>query len=159
MHATAFLKAPQDKPTGAIVVLSGTERSLKLDALAALMPLVCGDGSDDSSATKFDGKDADLKSVRDELQTVSMFGDRRVVLVENADDFEFLVLNGDALANRFTTCKELDFDVVTDDGHVTAQIYICIRECTARRNCCSVHVKVQSVCTNKRYIRVCAFES
>ena len=87
MHATAFLKAPQDKPTGAIVVLSGTERSLKLDALAALMPLVCGDGSDDSSATKFDGKDADLKSVRDELQTVSMFGDRRVVLVENADDF------------------------------------------------------------------------
>ena len=87
MHATAFLKAPQDKPTGAIVVLSGTERSLKLDALAALMPLVCGDGADDSSATKFDGKDADLKSVRDELQTVSMFGDRRVVLVENADDF------------------------------------------------------------------------
>ena len=87
MHATAFLKAPHDKPTGAIVVLSGTERSLKLDALAALMPLVCGDGSDDSSATKFDGKDADLKSVRDELQTVSMFGDRRVVLVENADDF------------------------------------------------------------------------
>ena len=87
MHATAFLKAPQDKPTGAIVVLSGTERSLKLDALAALMPLVCGDGSDDSSATKFDGKDADLKSVRDELQTDSMFGDRRVVLVENADDF------------------------------------------------------------------------
>ena len=36
MHATAFLKAPQTSPTGAIVVLSGDERSLKLDSLAAL---------------------------------------------------------------------------------------------------------------------------
>ncbi len=87
MHATAFLKAPQGSSTGAIVVLSGNERSLKLDALAALMPLVCGDGSDDSTATKFDGKETDWKTVRDELLTVSMFGDRRVVLVENADEF------------------------------------------------------------------------
>ncbi len=87
MHATEFLKAPQASSTGTIVVLSGDERSLKLDSLAALMPLVCGDGSDDSTATKFDGKEADWKTVRDELLTVSMFGDRRVVLVEDADDF------------------------------------------------------------------------
>lgn len=87
MHATEFLKAPQASSTGAIVVLSGDERSLKLDSLAALMPLVCGDGSDDSTATKFDGKEVDWKSVRDELLTVSMFGDRRVVMVEDADDF------------------------------------------------------------------------
>lgn len=87
MHATEFLKAPQASSTGTIVVLSGDERSLKLDSLAALMPLVCGDGSDDSTATKFDGKEVDWKSVRDELLTVSMFGDRRVVLVEDADDF------------------------------------------------------------------------
>ena len=65
MHATAFLKAPQDKPPGAIVVLSGDERSLKLDALAALMPIVCGDGSEDSAPTKFKGEDADWKIVRD----------------------------------------------------------------------------------------------
>ena len=87
MHATAFLKAPQNSPLGAIVVLSGAERSLKLEVLAALMPLICGADSGDSAATKFDGKDVDLKSVRDELLTVSMFGDRRVVLVEDADDF------------------------------------------------------------------------
>ena len=87
MHATAFLKAPQNSSTGVLVVLSGSERSLKLDALAALMPLACGDGSDDSAATRFDGKESDWKSVRDELLTVSMFGDRRVVLVENAEDF------------------------------------------------------------------------
>lgn len=87
MHATAFLKAPKDHPLGAIVVLSGGERSLKVDSLAALMPLVCGEGSDDSTATKFDSKDLEWKTVRDELLTVSMFGDRRVVLVESADDF------------------------------------------------------------------------
>ena len=87
MHATAFLKAPQSSPPGAIVVLSGDERSLKLDALAALIPLVCGDGSDDSAATKFKGEETDWKSVRDELLTVSMFGDRRLVLLEDADDF------------------------------------------------------------------------
>lgn len=87
MHATAFLKAPKDQPLGAIVVLSGGERSLKVDALAALMPIVGGDGSDDSMATKFDSEDLEWKTVRDELLTVSMFGDRRVVLVENAEDF------------------------------------------------------------------------
>lgn len=87
MHATAFLKAPQDHTLGAIVVLSGGERSLKVDALAALMPLVGGDGADDSTATKFDSEDLEWKTVRDELLTVSMFGDRRVVLVESADDF------------------------------------------------------------------------
>ena len=87
MHATAFLKAPQSSSPGVIVVLSGDERSLKLDALAALIPLVCGDGSDDSAATKFKGEETDWKSVRDELLTVSMFGDRRLVLIEDADDF------------------------------------------------------------------------
>lgn len=87
MHATAFLKAPKDHPLGAIVVLSGGERSLKIDALAALMPLVGGESSDDSTATKFDSEDLEWKTVRDELLTVSMFGDRRVVLVEDAEDF------------------------------------------------------------------------
>ena len=82
-----FLKAPRECPLGAVVVLSGDERSLKLDALAALTPLVCGADSEDSSVTKFAGKDADWKSVRDELLTVSMWGDRRLVLVEDADDF------------------------------------------------------------------------
>lgn len=87
MHATEFLKAPQASSTGVIVVLSGGERSLKVDALAALTPLVGGEDSDDSTATKFNGEESDWKTVRDELLTVSMFGDRRVVLVEAADDF------------------------------------------------------------------------
>lgn len=87
MHATAFLKAPQDCSPGVIVVLSGDERSLKLDATAALIPLVCGDGSEDSAPTKFKGEETDWRSVRDELLTVSMFGERRIVTIEEADDF------------------------------------------------------------------------
>ena len=86
MHATAFLKAPKESPLGAIIVVSGGERSLKLDAFSVLSKLVCGDESEDSSLTKFDGRVADWKSVRDELLTVSMWGDRRLVLVENADE-------------------------------------------------------------------------
>lgn len=86
IHATVFLKAPAEHPFGAIVVLTGEERSLKLDSLAALTPLVCGADSE-SSLTKFGGKEADIKSVRDELQTVSMWGDRRMVIVEDADEF------------------------------------------------------------------------
>ena len=87
MHATAFLKAPADSSPGIIVVVSGDERSLKLDAFAALSKLVCGHDSADSSITKFAGKDADWKSVRDELLTVSMWGDRRLVIIENAEEF------------------------------------------------------------------------
>lgn len=87
MHATAFLKAPAERQLGVLVVLSGDERTLKLEAVAALTPLVCGDESQDSSVSKFVGKDADWKSVRDELLTVSMWGDRRLVFVEDADDF------------------------------------------------------------------------
>ena len=87
MHATAFLKSPTEKPCGAIAVISGEERSLKLDAFVALGKLVCGDDGDSSSVTKFAGKETDWKSVRDELLTVSMWGDRRLVIIENADDF------------------------------------------------------------------------
>lgn len=87
MHATAFLKAPADSSLGTIVVVSGDERSLKLDAFVALSKLVCGDDSTDSSVTKFAGKEADWKSVRDELLTVSMWGDRRLVIIENAEEF------------------------------------------------------------------------
>lgn len=87
MHATSFLKTPAEKPCGTIVVISGDERSLKLDSFAALAKLICGDDSDGSSVTKFAGKETDWKSIRDELLTVSMWGDRRLVIIENADDF------------------------------------------------------------------------
>ena len=42
---------------------------------------------DEIGLTRFEGKSADLKAVLDELLTISMWGDKRLVLVDEADDF------------------------------------------------------------------------
>lgn len=88
MHATEYLKAPGKYDARPIVVLHGNEWQLKQSALRAIITAVLGGGAaDDLSVTRFSGKDSDLRTVRDELLTVSMFADRRVVVVEQADDF------------------------------------------------------------------------
>lgn len=89
MHATAFLSGKNtDHAVPALVVLHGGEAHLKEACRNQLIRRVLGDGDDaDAGLTRFAGRDADWKSVRDELQTVSMFGDRRLVTVEDADDF------------------------------------------------------------------------
>jgi DNA polymerase-3 subunit delta len=84
MHAVEFLKdAAAAIPP--VVALTGPERHFKQQALARLRTLIIGD--DDSSLSRFTGRDADLQSVTDELRTVSMWGDRRLVIVDDADDF------------------------------------------------------------------------
>ena len=89
MHATEFLKAPEKHEIGPIAVLYGEERYLKVEGLHALAQRVlggAGDDGDELGLTRF-GKDADFKTVSDELLTVSMWGDRRIVAVEDADEF------------------------------------------------------------------------
>jgi DNA polymerase III subunit delta len=84
MHAVEFLKqVPDSIPP--VVVLSGGQRHLKQSALAVLKKVVTGD--EDTSFSSFAGKDADLQTITDELRTISMWGDRRLVLVEDADEF------------------------------------------------------------------------
>lgn len=88
MHGTAFLKEPGKHETGPMVVLTGTESTLKQDIVAALTHVLASDDDDDNGAlTRFPGKDTEFKSVRDELMTVSMWGDARLVLIEDADPF------------------------------------------------------------------------
>jgi DNA polymerase III subunit delta len=84
MHAVEFLKdaAPQVPP---VVVLTGGQRHFKQQAIAKLRTVVIAD--DDSSLTRFPGRETDLQTVTDELRTVSMWGDRRLVIVEDADEF------------------------------------------------------------------------
>ncbi len=86
MHVTEFLKSPEKHPVSPVVALFGEDRWLKGAALAALSRLVLGE-SDESESTRFTGKDTDLKTVCDELLTISMWGDRRLVIVEDADPF------------------------------------------------------------------------
>jgi len=85
MHAVEFLKQVPSE-IASIVVLSGGQRHLKQSALALLKQHVIDD--DDTSLTRFSGAgDLTLQQVSDELHTVSMWGDKRLVVVEDADDF------------------------------------------------------------------------
>lgn len=84
MHAVEFLKSTPN-PIPPVVVLTGGQRHLKQSSMAELKKVVVDD--DENSFTRFPGADAQLSAVSDELRTVSMWGDRRLVLVENADPF------------------------------------------------------------------------
>ncbi len=86
IHATDFLAEDKPLPDVPVLVVYGAERYLKLEVLKHIPG--CGDDTDDDVAlTRLAGKDAELLSVCDELLTVSMFGDRRVVLIDDADEF------------------------------------------------------------------------
>lgn len=86
MHATEFLKKHSTLPDTPILVLYGSERYLKQEILQ-LVPGLGEDGDADVLLTKVAGKDAELRNVCDELLTVSMFGDSRIVVIDEADEF------------------------------------------------------------------------
>jgi DNA polymerase III subunit delta len=86
MHAAAFLKAPPDK-VGAIAVLYGEQHSLKRAVLERLSEIVLGNDEDHLGLTRFAGDQVDLKTVCDELRTISMWGGMRLVAVDEADRF------------------------------------------------------------------------
>ncbi|MEZ6125226.1 MAG: DNA polymerase III subunit delta [Planctomycetaceae bacterium] len=88
MHATEFLSKQQTVGVP-VCVLFGGERFLKLEVLKRIPGCseAASDADDEVTLSRFDGSDVELRSVTDELLTVSMFGDRRIVLVEDADDF------------------------------------------------------------------------
>lgn len=83
MHATDALRKSPEIP--GVVVMSGGQHHLKSSILGWLRKAVLDD--DDSGLTQFAGKEADLQTVWDELRTVSMWGDRRLVVVDEADEF------------------------------------------------------------------------
>lgn len=88
MHATAYLTQPDKYGAGPLVVLHGEEAHLKESARRALCRIVLGsDAGSDLGLTRLPGKEAEWRTVRDELLTVSMFGDRRLVVVDDADEF------------------------------------------------------------------------
>jgi DNA polymerase-3 subunit delta len=88
MHAADYLKAPRKHDVRPVVVMYGEEWQLKQSALRAITAAVLGGHAEDElSVTRFTGDAVDLRTVRDELLTVSMFAERRVVVVEGADEF------------------------------------------------------------------------
>jgi DNA polymerase-3 subunit delta len=86
MHASVFLRSPPEK-IGAIAVLFGEQDYLKRAAFEGLCHLVLGEDAERLGLTRFAGDQIDLKSVCDELRTISMWGSSRLVIVDDADRF------------------------------------------------------------------------
>ena len=84
MHATELLESVPSEPAS-VIALVGDEQSLKTAVTNALLKVALP--NEDDAPTRYAGKDVDMKTVRDELLTVSMWGDRRVVVIDDASDF------------------------------------------------------------------------
>ncbi|TWT57009.1 DNA polymerase III subunit delta [Thalassoglobus neptunius] len=88
MHATELAQNIDDIKSASLIVLFGGELHLKSESLGIICKDVLGSAPEDSlGLTRFSGKETDFRTIRDELQTVSMFSTSKVVLVEDADDF------------------------------------------------------------------------
>lgn len=83
MHATEFLKSKDAAPP-AVAALTGEERSLKLSVMEMIGKAALSDGE---TPTKYPGKDTEWQTVKSELLTVPMWGGKRVIVVEDANDF------------------------------------------------------------------------
>jgi DNA polymerase-3 subunit delta len=87
--ATTFLAAPEKHPAGPVCAAIGEEAFLKREVIASLRRQALGGDQDEFSLSTFAGRSGvPLRDVLDALATVSLFGSgRRVVIVEEADDF------------------------------------------------------------------------
>lgn len=85
MHALEFLADNKPFPAVAIVAMYGAERYFRTEVLRRI-PGASGEEAE-LSLTRVAGDQAELKTVMTDLRTVSMFGDRRVLLIEDADPF------------------------------------------------------------------------
>jgi len=85
--AVEYLADPEKHPPAAVCALFGDEAFLHRQSLVCIRAAVLGGEEGDFSFTAFDGSDAAMRDVLDELATVAMFGGRRLVVVEQADPF------------------------------------------------------------------------
>jgi DNA polymerase-3 subunit delta len=87
-HAVEYLKPTGERDVPPIVILWGKERFLKLEVLQLLKRELFGDEAEESFGdSTVQGKTADYLKVMDELKTVSMWQPRRLLILEEADEF------------------------------------------------------------------------
>ena len=87
LTAVDYLAGAEKHPPWPVCVVFGDEAFLRRQSLRKLREAVLGGGDDDFSLSAYEGKSAELRDVLEELATVAMFGGRRLVVVEEADDF------------------------------------------------------------------------
>jgi len=88
MHATELPRKTKAIQNAGMIVLHGSERHLKGMTISLLQQEFLGHAVDDTiGLIRYPARDLEFKTVRDELQQVSMFSNRKIVLVEDADEF------------------------------------------------------------------------
>jgi DNA polymerase-3 subunit delta len=87
LHAIDYLAAPDKHPPKPVCVAYGDDLFLRRQVLVQLRHAVLGDDEGDMSLTSFDGSSAEFRDVVEELDTIAMFGPRRLVVVDEADPF------------------------------------------------------------------------
>jgi len=69
-----------------VYAIVGSDRFLRHDSLVELLKTI-GDAPDAFGPTQVEGDSVSLAQVLDEVRTPSLLGDRRIVIVQDADDF------------------------------------------------------------------------
>lgn len=87
MDATAFLAKPLKGKPQPVYVLYGEEDFLRREARARLEPFLLEGADRDFALASYEGDTADWSVVRSELETLPFLSPRRIVVVEQADDF------------------------------------------------------------------------
>jgi DNA polymerase III subunit delta len=88
LHALDYLDRPEKYPPRPVCAVYGDEPFLRRQAILKLRETVLGGEDGDFSFTAVEGEKAEWRDVLEDLSTVAMFGGgRRLVLVEEADDF------------------------------------------------------------------------
>lgn len=85
VHATAFLQKPDATELAPVIAIFGADGYLRGEVLRVILERINSAG--EAEISRFDGDKTELKSVTDELRTVSMWGDARVAVVEGAEPF------------------------------------------------------------------------
>lgn len=87
MDALTFLEAKKLTEVFPVYVLHGDERFLQQAVLQRLKKVLLPSEADDFSLSQYQGDNADLARVRDDLETIPFTAPRRLVIIDEADGF------------------------------------------------------------------------
>lgn len=80
-------KSNEGSAPAAVYAVFGPELFLKREALAGIMHHVLGDADRSLSLSEYEGANAELAPIMDDLRTLPFLADRRLVIVREADTF------------------------------------------------------------------------
>ncbi|MGO9107985.1 MAG: DNA polymerase III subunit delta [Thermoguttaceae bacterium] len=87
LHAIEYLGHLGEHPPRPVCVAFGDDLFLRRQVLLGLRHTVLEGDEGDFSLTSFEGRTAEFREVAEELTTLAMFGPRRLVVVDEADEF------------------------------------------------------------------------